>query len=83
MAQCGHLLIRGLLEMLQELRKVDATLHTLEPKSIFITPQAAKLVVTDLFGVYFRGKRVLEQPQTYMPYCNQGLKEHSLTQTQK
>lgn len=38
MAQCGHLLIKGLLETLQELRKVDATLHTLEPLSIFISP---------------------------------------------
>ena len=60
MAQCGNLLIKGLLETLQELKKVDATLHTLQPKSIFISPQAAKLVLTDLFGVCFKGNRVLE-----------------------
>ena len=66
--------------MLQELRKIDATLHTLEPKTIFISTQAAKLVVTDLFGVCFKGKRVLEQPALFMPYSNQALREHSLTQ---
>lgn len=37
-------------------------------------------MVTDLFGVCFRGKRVLEQPPLFMPYSNQALKEHSLTQ---
>ena len=31
LTQYGHLIIRGLLETLEELRKVDATLHTLEP----------------------------------------------------
>ena len=60
MAQCGHLLIKGLLETLLELRRVDATLHTLEPKSIFISPQALKLVVSNPFGICFKGKRVLE-----------------------
>ena len=72
-AQCGHLLIKGLLETLQELKRLETTLHTLEPKSIFISPQAAKLVVTDLFGVCYKGKRVLEQPALYMPYSNQAL----------
>ena len=37
-------------------------------------------MVTDLFGVSYKGKRVLEQPPLYMPYSNQALKEHSLTQ---
>ena len=34
----AHLIIRGLLETLEELHKVDATLHTLEPHTIFINP---------------------------------------------
>ena len=64
LSQYGHLIIRGLLETLQELRKVDATLHTLEPQTIFISPQATKLV---------------EQPPLIMPYSNSELEEHSLT----
>ena len=79
LSQYGHLIIRGLLETLQELRKVDATLHTLEPQTIFISPQATKLVVADLFGVTYKGKRVLEQPPLIMPYSNSELEEHSLT----
>jgi hypothetical protein len=59
-SEYGYLVIRNLLVMLQELRKVDATLNTLEPKCIFISPQATKLVAVDLFGVCYRGKRVLE-----------------------
>ena len=38
LSEHGYLIIRGLLETLEELRKVDATLHTLEPQTIFINP---------------------------------------------
>lgn len=67
--------------MLQELRKVDATLNTLEPKSIFVSPYATKLVAVDLFGVCYKDKRVLEQPPLFMPYSNQALREHNLTRS--
>ena len=66
----GFLVIRNLLEMLQELRKIDATLHTLEPKSIFVSPLATKLVAVDLFGICYKDKRVLEQYPLFMPYSN-------------
>jgi hypothetical protein len=59
-SEYGYLIIKNLLKLLQELRKVDATLHTLEPKSIFVSPMATKLVAVDLFGVCYKGKRVLE-----------------------
>ena len=38
LSQYGHLIIKGLLETLEELRKANATLHTLEPQTIFISP---------------------------------------------
>ena len=59
-SEYGYLVIRNLLKMLQELRKVNATLHTLEPKSIFVSPLATKLVAVDLFGVCYKDNRVLE-----------------------
>lgn len=59
LSRYGNLIIIGLLETLRELRKVDATLHTLEPQTISISPLATRLVVTDLLGVSFKGKRVL------------------------
>ena len=78
-AKCGNLVIRGLLELLEELRRADATLHTLEPRSIFISAMGTKLMAADLFAVCFRGLRVLEPPALWMPYSNQQLREHSLT----
>ena len=36
-------------------------------------------MVTDLFGITFKDKRVLEKPPLMMPYSNDELAEHSLT----
>ena len=45
----GHMLIKGLLTMLLELRQAKATLHNVTPDSIFVNSQCSKLVVADLF----------------------------------
>ena len=75
----GHMVVKGLLTMLLELRQANATLHNLSPDGIYVSTQGTRLVVTDLFAVTFRGMRVLEMPTACMPYSNHGLRQHELT----
>ena len=51
----GHLVIKGLLEMLGELEKAKATLHSIQPKSLFLTENGKGLMAVDLFAVVFKG----------------------------
>ena len=75
----GHMLIKGLLTMLLELRQAKATLHNVTPDGIFVNSQGSKLVVADLFQVTYSDLRVLGKPRGLMPYSNHGLREHELT----
>ena len=51
----GHMVIKGLLSMLLELRKVDATVHNLTPNGIFMSSQGTKLMLVDLLSITFKG----------------------------
>jgi hypothetical protein len=75
----GHMVIKGLLETLRELRNVNATFHNLTPGSVYINSSGNRLVVTDLFAVAFKGMRILDMERGSMPYINQDLQEHELT----
>jgi hypothetical protein len=66
----GHMVIKGLLTMLLELRQVKATLHSLTPDDIYVSSQGTRLAVINLFGVTFDGMRVLDMPRGSMPYSN-------------
>jgi hypothetical protein len=66
----GHMVIKGLLTMLLELRQVSATLHSLTPDDIFVSSQGTRLTVTNLFGITFKGMRVLNMLRGSMPYSN-------------
>ena len=55
LVQHGHMVIKGLLNMLLELRKVDATVHNLTPDGIFLSSQGTKLMLVDLLSISFRG----------------------------
>ena len=66
----GHMVIKGLLETLKELRKVNVTVHNLTPDSIFINSTANRLVVTDLFAFTFKDMRILNMERGSMPYSN-------------
>ena len=74
--QHGHMVIKGLLNMLQELRKVNATIHNLTPESIYISSQGTRLVLVDLLAISFKGMRVLDMPEESMPYSSKDLPEH-------
>ena len=75
----GHMLIKGLLSMLLELREIKATVHNLTPDGIFVSSTVSRLVLVDLFNITFSGSRVLTMPRGSMPYSNQDLPEHELT----
>ena len=75
----GHMVIKGLLTMLLELREVNATIHSLTPDGIYVSSLGTRLAVTNLFGVTFTGMRVLDMPRGSMPYSNHDLLEHQLT----
>ena len=72
----GHMVIKGLLNMLLELRKIDATLHNLDPEGLFVSTNGTKLMLVDLLSITFKGMPVLTTPTTSMPFSNQDLKEH-------
>ena len=71
------MVIKGLLNMLLELRKINATLHNLDPRSLFVSSQGSKLMLVDLLAITFQGMPVLDMTQGSMPYSNQSLPEHS------
>ena len=77
LVQHGHMVIKGLLNMLLELRQVNATIHNLDPRGLFVSSQGSKLMMVDLLAITFQGMPVLEMTQGSMPYSNQGLPEHS------
>ena len=49
----GHMVIKCLLNMLLELRKINATCHNLEPKGVFVSSQGSKLMLVDLLSITF------------------------------
>ena len=55
LVQHGYMVIKGLLNMLLELRKVDATVHNLTPDGIFLSSQGTRLMLVDLLSITFRG----------------------------
>ena len=69
----GHMLIKGLLNMLLELRDIKATVHNLTPDGIYVSSTVSRLVLVDLFNITFSGSRVLTMPRGSMPYSNQDL----------
>ena len=73
----GHKVIKGLLNMLLELKQINATLHNLDPRSLFVNSQGSKLMLVDLLAITFQGMPVLDMTQGSMPYSNQSLPEHS------
>lgn len=75
----GHMVIKGLLNMLLELRKIDATLHNLDPEGLFVSTNGTKLMLVDLLSISFKGMPVLAMPTRTMPFSNQDLKEHEQT----
>ena len=75
----GHMVIKGLLNMLLELRKIDATLHNLDPEGLFVSTNGTKLMLVDLLSITFKGMQFLTTPTTSMPFSNQDLKEHEQT----
>jgi len=75
----GHMVIKGLLNMLLELRKVNATLHNLTPEGVFVSSQGTKLMLVDLLALTFKDMPVLGMSKGSMPYSNQDLKEHEQT----
>ena len=75
----GHMVIKGLLETLKELREANATIHNFSPDNVYINSSGTRLVVTDLFAISFKGMRILDMGRESMPYGNQDLTEHELT----
>ena len=73
----GHMVIKGLLNMLLELRQVNATLHNLDPRGLFVSSQGSKLMLVDLLAITFKGMPVLDMNKGSMPYSNYDLPEHS------
>ena len=66
----GHMLVKGLLSMLLELKKVNATLHNLTPDGIYVSGQGTRLTVVNLFNVTYPGMRTLGMIKGSMPYGN-------------
>ena len=73
MANNGWNIILGLLEAYAELKKVGATLRTISPRNICLSPDCEELLLLGIQNVTWHGVMSLSTPTLCMPYSNHNL----------
>ena len=78
MACKGWKIINQLLQSYLELKKLMATLSTIQPKNIFMSEDLKLLLHLGIQNVTFHGKSRASYPDVCMPYSNRSLPEYAL-----